>query len=132
MTKEIESVPEDVSSDVPEAVQMDENDPLVDDLPDEIALEEISVTEAMKKLGTCRSNVMGMIARGTLRARKPRSKATGEQLDVWLILRMDVDAVMAKRASVAIQTLEKIIGPGKWVVHEAPEPVAAGRKVVEA
>lgn len=81
----------------------------------EIPLDEYTVTQSMKVLGTCRSNVMGMIARGTLRARKPTDPATGMEIDEWRILRMDVDTQASKRATQALRTLEAILGPGKWV-----------------
>ena len=106
---------EDLISDVPVEVQTDADDPLNDEFPDEIPLEEYTVTQAMKALGTCRSNVMGMIARGTLRARKPMCAKTGLEIDEWRILRMDVDAQTHKRAAQALRTLEAILGPGKWV-----------------
>lgn len=106
---------EDLISDVPVEVRTEVDDPLNSEFPDEIPLEEYTVTQAMKALGTCRSNVMGMIARGTLRARKPMCGKTGLEIDEWRILRMDVEAQMSKRAAQAVHTLESILGPGKWV-----------------
>lgn len=103
---------------VPLEMQTAEDDPLADTFPDEIPLDEVSVTDAMNLLGTCRSNVMGMIARGSLRARKARN-SKGHEIDAWRILRIDVEAATIKRAAAALRTLESILGPGKWVKDDA-------------
>ena len=100
------------------------------EFPDEIPLEEYTVTQTMKVLGTCRSNVMGMIARGSMRARKPICQATGNEIDEWRILRMDVDAQMARRVAGAIQILESILGPGRWVTS-LREKSEAGPEVAQ-
>ena len=121
---------EDLISDVPVEVQTDPDDPLNSEFPDEIPLEEYTVTQAMKALGTCRSNVMGMIARGTLRARKPVDQATGMEIDEWRILRMDIDAQTHKRAAQALRTIEAILGPGKWVTSLRAK-AEAGLEVVQ-